>query len=525
MATALLTGLGVASLASCIDGETEPGPKEADITSALTGTTFKWVDTMLNLIALPTNPPNPGAPPEQVLVLQGYVTPHDGGGGVFVWDPTSTAADNAGTIIRPNDRAAGVAGRWRRQFSGALNVRWFGAQGNNINTDHININLAIAATAATGGGEVHIPPGIYKTTGPIVINLPSVRLTGAGASTRIRPVGGLNTIELNSNTTNCRFVEISNLQLEDSQKTSGKGIYAIGVSDLLITDVFVVSPWEGIHLHNFNHVGIERVNVVGPRSCDGYGFWLSGGGTPGTGRSDVISFRDVTVFGPGPLICRDPNTEAQLFKRHGLLIDGAVSTVSVSKLYILGMQGAGVWFRNAVGAPANPEFASFYGLEVDFPHLEGIRIEVGQRLNFTDTMIHQSADRTNIAIGTSLNTTVNTVTFKGGFSSAAEFSGLDIWASDVSVQGMNILRNSRRIPSSSNGAPGIEIRSSAQRIAITGNTIGDPELLQAYGIRVAATSYAVVGNIASDNFAGGIRAIAGSSPGIREIVGNVGTVV
>ena len=55
----------------------------------------------------------------------GYYSEGDGGGGTFFWDTSSTDADNGGTIIQ----ATGVTtGRWKRVYSGAVNVKWFGAK-------------------------------------------------------------------------------------------------------------------------------------------------------------------------------------------------------------------------------------------------------------------------------------------------------------------------------------------------------------------------------------------------------------
>jgi hypothetical protein len=360
------------------------------------------------------------------------------------------------------------------------------------------------------------------TTGPILINTHGVRLVGAGVASRIIPSGAFDTIEMS----NIRFVEVSNLYLDDSRKTAGTAIQAIGVGNLMLADLFVIGPVDGIHLHNFNHVNVERVGVVKPRGHDGYGFWLSGGGSADTGRSDAIAFKDVVVEGLG-FTNAPPGQFVTDGKRHGLIIDGAVNTVSVNKLYILAMQGAGVWFRNVVESTSNPEFASFYGLEVDFPQLEGIRIDVGQRLHFTDTMIHQSHERTNVAVGTDEAAGVNTVSFKGGFSSAAALSGMDIWGQDVCVQGMNILRNSRMQAGRSDGSAGIEILGSARRISISSNTVGDPDQCQAFGIRAAggADDYAIIGNLATGNKDGGIRNVPGAKPGLREVIGNTGAVV
>jgi hypothetical protein len=78
-----------------------------------------------------------------------------------------------------------------------------------------------------------------------------------------------------------------------------------------------------------------------------------------------------------------PPLATSISDRHGLIIDGAVFTVSAHKIYFVAVEGAALWFRNSFGTTANPQFATIYGLEADFPRYEGVRIECGQRFYFT----------------------------------------------------------------------------------------------------------------------------------------------
>ncbi len=81
-----------------------------------------------------------------------YATTGDGGGGTFTWSATSTAADNGGTVLMPSGDTSSTPGRWLRQYSGAIDVRWFGATGNGKTDDTAALQGALNAAAATPGG-------------------------------------------------------------------------------------------------------------------------------------------------------------------------------------------------------------------------------------------------------------------------------------------------------------------------------------------------------------------------------------
>jgi hypothetical protein len=126
------------------------------------------------------------------VVARGYYNAGDGGGGLFVWHPESAAKEDQGTIL-----ASKPSGRWYRVYSGALNVRWFGAWGNTgprpRQAPHDDISAfewAINASTDTDregyqsyGAEIFVPEGEYKAR----LELP--RLGGAGRGLTIRGAG------------------------------------------------------------------------------------------------------------------------------------------------------------------------------------------------------------------------------------------------------------------------------------------------------------------------------------------------
>jgi len=103
------------------------------------------------------------------IYAKGYYAPNDGGGGIFSYDSTidkSTA--NGGTIIDPSVSLAlqgtGIGiGCWIRQYSGAINIKWFGAKGDG-STDDTSIIQATINYCLSNRKELYMPSGVYIIT-------------------------------------------------------------------------------------------------------------------------------------------------------------------------------------------------------------------------------------------------------------------------------------------------------------------------------------------------------------------------
>ena len=76
-------------------------------------------------------------------------------GGTFIYDATQSAVNNGGTVFDG----------WVRQYSGAVNVKWFGAKGDGLTDDNStlipNIQNAIDYSIAYNK-DLYLPNGIYK---------------------------------------------------------------------------------------------------------------------------------------------------------------------------------------------------------------------------------------------------------------------------------------------------------------------------------------------------------------------------
>ena len=92
------------------------------IGSAGTGTSRGVVDRVATVETISDLKSYTG--PEDAVIVQGYNTVGDGGGGEFYWDSTSTATADDGITIQ----ATGVStGRWIRIYTGSVFVDWFGS--------------------------------------------------------------------------------------------------------------------------------------------------------------------------------------------------------------------------------------------------------------------------------------------------------------------------------------------------------------------------------------------------------------
>ena len=84
--------------------------------------------------------------------VAGYYAAGDGGGGpIRVWksgEAPGTYVDNGGPIIVPT--GGDGSGAWVWEYSGAVNVRWFGAVGDGVTDDTDSINGAIALAGQYG---------------------------------------------------------------------------------------------------------------------------------------------------------------------------------------------------------------------------------------------------------------------------------------------------------------------------------------------------------------------------------------
>lgn len=127
-----------------------------------------------------------GVTDRESYLVEGYDEVGDGGGGIFIWDPSSTLMDDGGLVIRPSSIDYDDPGRWLRLYDkGPVHAAWFGCVPREVNKTNGDINRAALIRALSASSHVKLPSGRIPLTGPIRVTGKS--LTGAGAHTIVTP--------------------------------------------------------------------------------------------------------------------------------------------------------------------------------------------------------------------------------------------------------------------------------------------------------------------------------------------------
>lgn len=106
--------------------------------------------------------------------VSGYSSSGDGADGLFTYNSALSSTDNGGTIIAPNVGS----GRWVRNFSGSMNVRWFGAKGDGLTDDATAIQAALDACEQYG--SVLVPDGIFIVGAQLTMGTDNITFFGTG---------------------------------------------------------------------------------------------------------------------------------------------------------------------------------------------------------------------------------------------------------------------------------------------------------------------------------------------------------
>lgn len=143
-----------------------------------------------------------------------------------------------------------------------FNVKAYGAKGDGVTDDTTAIQAAITAAEAAPGGEVSLPPGTYKTSAVLTVDLNKCSLIGVGsAGVTIAPtsslVGDVLRVTPATFNTNVQAGILAGFTVDGT--STGTGAVGIHYGDLIggLWDDVVVQNFSGI-----SQVGIHMDNVT-----------------------------------------------------------------------------------------------------------------------------------------------------------------------------------------------------------------------------------------------------------------------
>ena len=260
-------------------------------------------------------------PEGYVANVGGYFTVGDGGGGQFQYIPSSSTSDNDGTVLSP----ANGTGRWFRLYSGAVNVKWFGAVGDGSTDDYQAIQNAITYIESLAlGGAIFLPSAEYniEDTLDFTGDKPVVFFGEGEGSTIINAIGAITAMGLGTGsgdkTVDLRVVSMS--------------IIGDGASDV------------GIAVNRVHQILIDRVKITD--------FTVAGVDMNMAYNNEL---RDIFVDNCGTGILVDENNEYTLITR--------------AKVY--NCDAVGIHFRNGSCSGSKIMFCDIEACEV------GIKVDAG----------------------------------------------------------------------------------------------------------------------------------------------------
>jgi hypothetical protein len=201
-----------------------------------------------------------------LIQLLGYYVNGDGGGGQFYVDKAdTTTADNGGTVIVAADGT-----RLKAIWSGACNVKRYGAKGDGVTDDAAAINAAIydvckftwrgttrSTELGSTPGAVYFPAGRYRVTSKLLL-APGMRLFGDGTGNFFTEFGANNCSSI--------FVDYPSANYTDyALDTANYNASGTRVSNVLAHG----DDSSNAVLAFCEHIVLENLHIIGTKLCSG----------------------------------------------------------------------------------------------------------------------------------------------------------------------------------------------------------------------------------------------------------------
>ena len=217
----------------------------------------------------------------KTLELLGYHEEGDGGGGTFFWDAASAVADNGGTVIAPTFAGFSGTGRWTRVYSGAVDVKWFGAKGDDSTDDTAAIQAWLSFVPDNSSAT--LSKGTYCVTDTINIGGKNYVTFDFFGSIKRRNGSTFNHLSSITSSTDCVFntlsVDGNRGNATDTGSVGEQGNLVIGGGCARLTfnkfhsnaSIYPAVVSNG----NTSHISWNETYL---QDCGEHGWYISGGG-------------------------------------------------------------------------------------------------------------------------------------------------------------------------------------------------------------------------------------------------------
>jgi len=353
------------------------------------------------------------------------------------------------------------------RFADVVNVKDFGAVGDNFNDDTNAINAAIAyCNSIIIPKALFFPSGFYKITSALTpITSPTILFGDCIRGTALFPQGNFDFLKFEGTQLNGRVAAagISDLIIDCQGMTGGIAITLDFTQDF-IGSFTLANPWNGIYVRQSGNTQFNSITIDKARGE--YCFKAFGSNTSRKGENDqcdVIAFRSDSTF-TGTYIPGGPIPTTT-----GVILDGRVHTVTFGNLRLLSLlRGFSTTNTPLLSQKFVPSFIYGTYIETENTYAEGVLLvyanvfEVGL---FIASVTSES--------GIKIDANVNRVSIYGCNIESCWKSGITIGGGkDIYINNPSIFRNNQYgVPSSNFSA--IEIVS-GDNIAIIGGRCGKP---------------------------------------------------
>lgn len=201
----------------------------------------------------------------KLIYLSGHTTVGDGGEGFFIYKSNLNINDNDGIIVKPISIISG-SGRWIRQYSGNINVNFFGIKGGGIPSYSISdriqnvIDFASSNSWYTNlsGMTIYFPNGQYFIDKPLILK-DKVKIIGDNGTLFVANANSSYDYMIKIGTGPIVNCGIENLRLDTNNNSNLGGIHFKGAGN----------PTGGIWESKFKNININNLK--------GNGIYLEGG--------------------------------------------------------------------------------------------------------------------------------------------------------------------------------------------------------------------------------------------------------